>query len=121
MTTALLFLARVSGWSLVIAIVVLSLTPATARPNAFGLPGLLQHLAAYAAAAFFLTVGPCDRRWRLSVVAFLFVLAIAMEVGQIFVPGRTPGLLDILAGGLGAAAGSGLTRLIDGCARPSRH
>jgi VanZ family protein len=103
--------ARVAGWSLILAIAVLSLIPAAIRPTALGIPGLLQHLAAYSAAAFFLTVGPCDRHRRLVIGALLFAYALALEFGQVFIPGRNPALVDALAGGLGAAAGCAVTMI----------
>lgn len=118
---AVTLLARIIGWSLAVAIAVLSLMPSTARPSAFGLPGLLQHLAAYSVTGFFLTVGTCSHHWRLGIVAFLFAFAAAMEVGQMFVPGRTPGFLDILAGGLGGAAGCVLTMLLKHRGRSCRR
>ncbi|NWG23433.1 MAG: VanZ family protein [Pseudorhodoplanes sp.] len=103
--------ARVAGWSLILAIAVLSLMPAALRPAAFGLPGLLQHLAAYFAAAFLLTLGLHDRNARLAVGGLLLAYAVALEFGQTLVPGRHPAIVDALAGGLGGAAGCAATML----------
>ncbi len=99
------------GWLAVIAIAVLSLVPASARPHVFAV-SQLEHVAAYCATAAALACGYPGRRNLLTVGLLLTVYAAALETAQFFVPGRTARLIDVVAGGLGAWIGAGLVALL---------
>jgi uncharacterized membrane protein YccC len=93
---------RLAAGVAVAAIVVLSVVPGTLRPHTT-LAGRYEHLMAYAGAACLARLG-----FRVSMpagTAFFVALAIAMEVAQLWVPGRVSAVTDAAAGSLGALAG----------------
>lgn len=95
---------RIAGWLGVAAIVALSVVPGPERPHS-GLPGRIEHVAAYALTAAALVFGYRAARTRLRLAALLVGLAGAMEVAQIWIPGRTAHILDAVAGWLGTVIG----------------
>ena len=98
-------LARWAGWLLVLAIVVLSAVPGNVRPHT-GLPGVLEHFAVYLGVSGLLAVG-YERRVAASVVALvLCLMAVNLELVQIFVPHRFASPLDAAAGASGAVIGA---------------
>ena len=100
-------LARWVGWLLVLAIVILSAVPGNVRPHT-GLPGALEHFAVYLGVSGLLAVG-YERRVAASVVALVLgLMAVNLELVQLFVPHRFASLLDAAAGAGGAALGAAL-------------
>ncbi|MGY2050778.1 VanZ family protein [Methylobacterium sp. JK268] len=101
-----------AGCLCVVVLVWLSLIPREWEVRT-GVPGQAEHVAAYAGTAAFLVLG---QRWPAAwrVAAGLAIVACLMEVGQIWVPGRTAQVIDAAASaagaGLGALAGSFLRR-----------
>ncbi|MFE1602626.1 VanZ family protein [Methylobacterium sp. ID0610] len=80
-----------------------------------GAAGQIEHVIAYAGTGALLAIGLArPAGWRL--FTMLAALACVMEVGQIWVPGRTSQVIDAVASvsgaGLGVLAGSALHRLI---------
>jgi VanZ family protein len=117
------FAFRIAGMLAVVGIGVLSLVPGTARPHVLG-PGGLEHLTAYFIAAVLLGIGFLDSRTSRSDsstalrISFLLTgYGGLLEAAQLFVPGRTPGMLDWCASSLGAWLGVGFVLLLRGSAR----
>lgn len=108
------FMSRVLGlrllWGACLIVVITgSLLPGNSTPmlaiESLGVSDKLEHCAAYAVLAFL----PCVyERWR--VVALLLTLAAAigvlMEFGQLFSPGRSFDIYDMLADGIGVMIGA---------------
>jgi VanZ family protein len=94
------------GWVGVAAIVVLSLLPSEARPRVHLLViTQWEHFTAYFFTAGLLAYGRANRRHCLLIGLFLTALAAALEIGQIWVPGRDAKVSDWLAGASGGPAG----------------
>ena len=91
-----------------LAIVALSLVPVEWRPST-GLAKELEHGIAYCFIAVVLTVAGLARWPRILAVV---VLAAALELGQVFVPGRDSNLTDFLVSAAGALLGYGLCSLV---------
>ena len=89
---------------LLTVIVALSVAPAADRPHT-GAPGQLEHLVAYAGVAFLLTFGDPARR-RMAWFATLVALSGALEIAQLFIPGRHAQVIDWLASSAGAGLGA---------------
>ena len=103
---------RIAGWLGVAAIVALSVVPGPERPHS-GLPGRIEHVAAYALTAAALGFGYYrNAGTRLRLAALLVGLAGAMEVAQIWIPGRTAHILDAVAGWLGTVIGLSVAAFI---------
>ena len=100
-------LFQMAGILSLAVIVVLSVLPGTDRPHVFG-SGNVEHLLAYAGAAFFASTLPALRGWR--VVLLLSAASLLFEGIQIFIPGRGPGLDNWAASTLGAIIGLVLAR-----------
>jgi VanZ family protein len=96
---------RAMGTVCVLAIIVLSLLPGGARPNT-GPPGQIEHSVAYFGTAVFLAFGFRTSRARLAAVALLVALAAALEVLQLWVPGRHSQFIDLFASSFGAGMGA---------------
>jgi len=114
---------RIAGMLAVVGIGVLSLVPGTARPHVLGL-GSLEHLTAYFIAAVLLGIGFLDSRTSRSDASTALGISFLLtgyggilEAAQLFVPGRTPGMLDWCASSLGAWLGIGFVLLLRGSAR----
>lgn len=116
---------RVAGLLSVVVIGILSLVPGHARPHVVS-PSSFEHVAAYFVAATLLSLGFAHARpsFRpaadtnsaaiLGIASLLSAYAGVLEVAQLFVPGRMPGILDWSAGTLGAWLGAGLVWLLRG-------
>ncbi len=98
--------ARIASWFLVAVIAVLSLVPPWLRPET-GAPHNLEHLAIFAATGF--AFGLAYNRRPALVMLALAIFAGAIEVAQLFVPGRHARLsdfiVDALSLGIGVAVG----------------
>ena len=92
---------RISAWPLAAAIVVFSLVPPELRPIT-DVPHDLEHFAIFAATglAFGLGYGP-----RYPVAIALVIFAGAIEVAQLFVPGRHARLSDFIVDAFAACIG----------------
>jgi VanZ family protein len=95
---------RLAVWACVIAIVVLSLVPGTARPQT-GAPGELEHFAAYFGTGLFISALYRTLVGRLGFWAAIVALSFVLEFIQQFVPGREPDLLDAWASSSGVTLG----------------
>ena len=96
-----LVLARIGGWSLAAAIVVLSLVPATLRPET-GLPHNFEHFAIYWATGLAFALGYALTPLLASV---LVIFSGAVEILQLFVPGRHARLTDFIVDALASLIG----------------
>ncbi len=94
--------ARIAGWFLVTVIALLSFVPPWLRPET-SLPHDLEHLAIFAVTGFAFGLA-YNRRPALVMVA-LVVFAGAIEVAQLFVPGRHARLSDFIVDALALSAG----------------
>jgi hypothetical protein len=94
-------LARIIGWSLVAAIVVLSVVPATLRPET-GLPHDFEHFAIFWATGLAFALG-----YSLTplLATLLIVFAGAVEILQLFIPGRHARLSDFIVDALASVIG----------------
>jgi VanZ family protein len=94
---------RSGSYASVVLIGVLSLIPGTLRPDT-GAPGKLEHLVAYMGAAALVALGSRtpSERWQ---GLWLVPLAGALEIAQIFVPGRHSRFSDFVVSGVGALLG----------------
>jgi VanZ family protein len=102
-------LARIVAWSLAVAIIVLSVVPAGLRPETAA-PHNLEHFTIYFVTGLAFGLG-YDCRWAL--LAVLFVLyAGAIEIAQLFVPGRHARLSDFVVDAFAMCIGLLITSLI---------
>ena len=94
---------RFAGYAAVGLIGVLSLIPGALRPDT-GAPGKLEHLVAYMGAAALVALGSSTpgERWQ---GLWLVPYAGALEIAQIFVPGRHSRFSDFVVSGIGALLG----------------
>jgi VanZ family protein len=94
--------ARTAAWTLAAAIVILSLVPPALRPETSA-PHSLEHLLIYAATGFAFGLG---YKRRHDLLAALFVLfSAAIEIAQLFVPGRHARLTDLVIDAVAACIG----------------
>jgi hypothetical protein len=94
-------LARIAAWSLAVAILVMTLGPVGLRPQ-LGHPSIERFVAYLALGGAFSVGYPRHRAWvALSVVC----LALGLEVGQLFVPGRDARIPDAMVKVVGAVSG----------------
>lgn len=109
---AAVFRPGVAAAAAILVIVYLSWSPAGAVPRS-GAPGPLEHLAAYSGvgALAALAASAAHRRW---VGVALVLLAGTLEVGQIWIPGRTAQLVDFAASSAGALIGMACAELFRG-------
>jgi VanZ family protein len=84
----------------VIGVAVLSLLPAKHAPSLFN--DKLEHLIAYAVLGFVGGLAFPTRRATVWMIALIPLLAIAMELGQEFSPGRSTEIADAVISGAGA-------------------
>ncbi len=94
--------ARIAAWSLATFIVILSVVPPGLRPET-GVPHSLEHFAIYWATGVAFGFG-YERRQRLLAVS-LVAFSGAMELIQLFVPGRHARLSDFIVDALATCAG----------------
>lgn len=88
---------RLLAWTCLLAIVVLSLVPGSARPHT-GAAGWMEHFMAYSGAGFCFALGYARLHQRLLVGIVLALGSAVLEVLQNFAPQRYPALHDSLAG-----------------------
>lgn len=104
LVTRLPALIRIAAWLALLAIVVLSVVPGPMRPHVLG-SDHLEHFVAYFMTACLLAMGyprPLD---RLASGIMLTLCAGALELVQLWVPGRTASIGDFNFGMLGACGG----------------
>jgi len=93
---------RIAAWALVAAIVVLSIVPASVRPGTV-LPHILEHFAIYYVTGLAFGLGYRRRRDLLAVLLVTF--SIAVEIAQLFVPGRHARISDLIVDAVAACLG----------------
>ena len=101
--------ARIAAWALAAAIVILSLVPPTLRPET-GAPHSLEHFTIFAATGFAFGLGYKRRHDLLAILLFIFSSAI--EIAQLFVPGRHARLGDFIIDALAACIGVVMASLL---------
>jgi len=94
---------RIAAWSLAATILVLSLVPPDLRPET-GLPHKLEHLLIFAATGAAFGLGYDAKPGLLAIQLVIF--AGAIEIAQLFVPGRHARLSDFLVDAVAVCAGS---------------
>ena len=94
--------ARIAGWFLAALVTLLSLVPPWLRPES-GASHNLEHLAIFAVTGFAFGLA-YNRRPALVMVA-LVIFAGAIEVAQLFVPGRHARLSDFIVDALALCLG----------------
>jgi VanZ family protein len=110
----LLWLLRTIAWSVLLAIVVLSVVPGDLRPHVLS-DKHFEHLDAYVVSGVLFALGYRQLRFAILFGMLLTICAAALELVQLGIIGRTSSLSDFLASSAGAwiglAAGNLLTRL----------
>jgi VanZ family protein len=94
--------ARIAAWSLAAAIAILSLVPPALRPETSA-PHNLEHLLVYATTGFAFGMGYKRRHDLLAALLVLF--SAAVEIAQLFVPGRHARLTDFVIDAVAACIG----------------
>lgn len=94
--------ARIVAWSLAAAIVILSVLPPRLRPETAA-PHALEHFSIYLVTGVAFGLG-YDRK-RSALVLFLLFFAGAVEIAQLFVPGRHARISDFIIDALAVCAG----------------
>ncbi|CAO4145593.1 VanZ family protein [Methylorubrum extorquens] len=105
-------LARLATPIAVLAIAVLSWLPGSQRPHT-GASGQVEHAVAYALTAAGIVVGFPQR--ILAIALASIGVAAVLEIGQLWIPGRTSQVIDFLASAGGAIVGLTITYLV--CSR----
>lgn len=103
--------ARIATPFVVLAIAVLSWLPGNERPHT-GASGQIEHAVAYALTATGILVGFPQR--ILAIALSLIGLAAVLEIGQMWILGRTSQLIDFLASFGGIMFGLTLSHFISG-------
>ena len=101
--------ARIAALSLTATIIILSLVPASLRPET-GTPHLLEHFTIYAATGFTFGLGFTRRHDLLAILLVIFCGSI--EIAQLFVPGRHARLSDFTIDAVSACIGLGTSSLL---------
>jgi hypothetical protein len=104
-------LSRLIGLLAVVTIAILSLVPGTLRPHT-GAPGTLEHISAYLLTAGFLCFGFGNIRNAILIALCLSIFSGALEIAQIYIPGRHAGFLDFVASSTGAFIGAALAWIV---------
>ena len=94
---------RILTWCCVIFLAVLSLLPAQDMVRT-GMPGEVEHFAAYAGSASVAITG-YGCRGAVRIIGLFWVYAGVLEYLQHFSPGRHPSIVDFAASALGAFFG----------------
>ena len=93
---------QIAAWLLVFAITILSLVPPPYRPVTAASHNL-EHLAIFLAAGAAFAAGYPDRPWVLTIGLVTFCGAI--EIAQLWIPGRHARLIDFLVDAAAACIG----------------
>lgn len=101
--------ARTTGWFLVIVITVLSLVPASLRPET-GVPHKLEHFAIFVLTGFAFGIG--YNRKLFLVILSLVLFTGATELAQFLVPSRHPRLMDFVVDGIAVCIGAVAGKMI---------
>jgi VanZ family protein len=104
-------LFRILTWCCIILLALLSLLPAQDMMRT-GLPGQLEHCAAYAGAVSVAVAGYGWRRRALRIIGLFWIYAGCLEYLQNFSPGRHPSIADFAVSALGALVGGLSTVLL---------
>jgi VanZ family protein len=107
--TVISILARVTAWSLLLAVAALTLVPPIWRPLS-GLGHNLEHVAAFLLLGAVFTLA--YRRHAYSIALFAVVLIGSLEIMQLLIPGRHATFADFLVNALGAIAGVAIVSLV---------
>jgi len=99
----------ISGWLLASAITVLSLVPPQYRPVTAAAHNV-EHLAIFLSVGIAFGAGYPDRPWAVAIGLASFSGAI--EIAQLWVPGRHARLIDFLVDITAACIGVGLVRVL---------
>jgi VanZ family protein len=102
MRSQTLSIARIAGWSLALVIVALSVVPPSLRPET-GVPHSLEHFTIYFVTGFAFALGYDLRRGVLATLLVIF--AAAIEIAQLFVPGRHARLSDFVVDAFAVCVG----------------
>ena len=94
---------RILTWFCVILLAVFSLLPAQDMVRT-GIPGELEHFAAYAGSASIAIAG-YGRRGAARIIGLFWIYAGVLEYLQHFSPGRHPSIVDFATSALGAFFG----------------
>jgi hypothetical protein len=97
-----LLFARITGWSLAAAIVVLSVVPPTLRPET-ALPHNVEHFGIFCATGIAFGLG--YYRKYLVLLPLLMTFAAGVELLQLTVPGRHARLIDFTVDALAVCVG----------------
>jgi VanZ family protein len=97
------------AWLFLSAIVVLTVVPAGSRPATF-VPHNIEHAAIFLAAGILFGTAYLGREWLLSIGAIVFCAAI--ELAQLYVPGRHARLGDFVIDAAAAVLGVFLGRIL---------
>jgi VanZ family protein len=106
-------LSRAAAWLLALAIVLLSVVPPSIRPTvapSYALAHVLEHLLAFLAIGLAFGVAYPRRGWTLTGALVAFTGAI--EVVQLWVPGRHARISDFLLDATALCIGMGLSRIL---------
>lgn len=95
---------RIASLSAVALIVVLSVVPGSERPHVLA-SGNAEHFCAYAGSAFLLVAAFRKPTWIYWVIG-LALLSSALEIAQLWIPGRSSGIDNALASSCGALFGA---------------
>jgi VanZ family protein len=101
--------AQIVAWSLAAAIVVLSLVPPALRPETSA-PHSLEHFTIYVATGLAFGLGYKCRHDLLAILLVIFCGAI--EIAQLFVPGRHARLSDFIIDAVAAYIGLATASLL---------
>src|SRR5262249_21730858 len=100
---------RVMAWLFLSAIVVLTVVPPDSRPVTF-VPHNIEHAAIFMAAGILFGTAYLGSKWLLSIGAIVFCAAI--ELAQLYVPGRHARLGDFVIDATAAVLGVFLGRIL---------
>jgi VanZ family protein len=88
-----------------IAVIIGSLLPGGMVPSPIGAHDKLAHFGGYLLLGFLPLAGARSVKWGIVLALCAIPMGVALELGQHFVPGRTPDVLDALANSAGVLAG----------------